>query len=178
MNVPARLHPYKVIAFREYEILVPFVCHRCGNCCRNYDPVIEMELLPEIARTLGEPINVIQERLRVQNHSHRTGRPTDCCFLHPGNSECIIHEVRPTDCRQFPPLAGVGAGSIDCPGYREYRSALNSFAGRSECVRQFRSAATRGRRQIPAHDRNDILRALTAAMVSDQYRQVFEEING
>ncbi|MFH1078663.1 MAG: YkgJ family cysteine cluster protein [Pseudomonadota bacterium] len=175
--MPAHLHKHKVIACLEYDILVPFVCHRCGNCCRNYDPIIEMELLPEIARTLGEPISAIQDRLRVQSLSHSIGSPTDCCFLHPRHSGCIIYEVRPTACRQFPPLAGVGAGAVDCPGYRDYRSVLNKFTNRRERVPERRFTAARGQRQIPPHARRNIRCALTAAGVSDGYRQVFEEMN-
>jgi Fe-S-cluster containining protein len=178
INMPARLHPHKVIACREYDILVPFVCHRCGNCCRNYDPIVELELLPEIARSLGESIDAVQDRLRVQSLSHSADRPTDCCFLHPRHSGCIIYEIRPTACRQFPPLTGDGAGVVDCPGYREYRRVLNEFTGHRESIRQGRSAAARGRKQIPPDARSDIRHTLTAAMVSDQYRQVFEEMNG
>ena len=178
MNMSAPIHPYKLIACREYDILVPFVCHRCGNCCRSYDPIVELELLPEIAWTLGEPIDAIQDRLRVQGLSHSAGRPTDCCFLHPRHSGCIIYEVRPTACRQFPPLTGDGAGAVDCPGYREYKSALNELTGRHERVPQGRFAAARGRRQIPPHAHRDIRRTLKAAMVSNRYRQVFTEMNG
>ncbi len=178
MNRSAHLYPHKVIACREYDILVPFVCHRCGNCCRKYEPIIELELLPEIARALGEPIDAIQERLRMQGLSHNAGRPTDCCFLDSRHSVCVIYEVRPTDCRQFPPLTGVGAGAVDCAGYREYGSVLNAVTGNRESARQCRSAATRGRRQIPSHARRDIRRALTTAMVSDGYRRVFTEMNG
>lgn len=178
MNRPAPAHPHKVITCREYDIYVPFVCHRCGNCCRKYEPIIELELLPEIARCLEEPINVIQNRLLNDRISHNAGRPTDCCFLDTRHSVCMIYEVRPTDCRQFPPMTGVSAGAVDCPGHREYGSVLNAFTGSRESVRQGRSAAARERRQIPSHARRDIRRTLTAAKVSDGYRRVFTEMNG
>ena len=178
MDVTAPAHPHKVIACREYDILVPFVCHRCGNCCRKYEPVIELELLPEIARSLGEPIDVVQNRLGADGLSHSAGHPTDCCFLHPRHSGCIIYEVRPTACRQFPPLTGVGAGAVDCPGYREYRRVLNEFTGSAEHLRRGRSAAARGRRQIPPDALRDILHTLINAKASGPYRQVFEEMNG
>jgi len=178
MNMPAHLHPHKVIDCREYDILVPFVCRRCGNCCRHYDPIVELELLPEIARTLGEPIDAIQDRLRVQGLSHSAGRPTDCCFLHPRHSGCIIYEVRPTACRQFPPLTGGGAGVVDCPGYREYGIVLSAFAGCLKDVPRDPATAARGRRQIPPHARRDVLHTLTNANPSEQYLKVFEEMNG
>ncbi len=177
MNRSAPAHPHKVIACREYDVIVPFVCHRCGNCCRKYEPIVELELLPEIARCLGEPIDVIQNRLGVDSLSHSAGRPTDCCFLHPRHSGCIIHEVRPTACRQFPPLDGVGAGAVDCPGYREYRSVLNEFTARLKEFPSNPAKAACGRRPIPPGTREDVLHALAAAQVSDPYRQVFEALN-
>ena len=177
MNRSAPAHPHKIIACREYDVLVPFVCHRCGNCCRKYEPIVELELLPEIARCLGEPIEVIQNRLGADSLSHSAGRPMDCCFLDPLHLRCIIYEIRPTSCRQFPPLTGVGAGAVDCPGYREYSSVLNEFTGSPEHLRRGRSAAARGRRPIPPDTREDVLHTLAAAQVSDPYRQVFEALN-
>jgi Fe-S-cluster containining protein len=178
MNRSASAYPHKVIACREYDILVPFVCHHCGNCCRKYEPIVELELLPEIARSLGEPIAVIQNRLGADGLSHSAGHPTDCCFLDPLHLRCIIYEIRPTSCRQFPPLDGVGAGGVDCPGYREHRSVLSEFAGRLNDVPRGPDTAIRGQRQIPLDARRDILHTLTAAMVSDGYRKVFEALNG
>jgi Fe-S-cluster containining protein len=178
MSRSAPAHPHKVVACREYDILVPFVCHRCGNCCRKYEPIVELELLPEIARALGKPIEVIQNRLGADGLSHSAGHPTDCCFLDPRHSGCIIYEVRPTACRQFPPLIGVGAGAVDCPGYREYSSVLNEFTGSPEHLRQGRSAAARGQRKIPTHARRDIRHTLSAAMISTRYRRVFTKMNG
>jgi Fe-S-cluster containining protein len=167
MNRSAPAHPHKVIACREYDILVPFVCHRCGNCCRKYEPIVELELLPEI-----------QNRLGADGFSHSAGHPTDCCFLDPLHLRCIIYEIRSTSCRQFPPLDGVGAGAVDCPGYREYRSVLSEFTGSPEHLRQGRSAAARGQRQIPPDAHRSVLHTLSETRVSSGYREVFEEMNG
>lgn len=177
MNRPAPAHPHKVIACREYDILVPFVCHRCGNCCRKYEPTVEFELLPEIAQCLREPIDVIQNRLRADSLSHSAGRPTDCCFLDPLHSECFIYAVRPTDCRRFPPLTGVGAGAVDCPGYREYGSVLSVFTAYLEEAPRGPAPAARGRRPILPDAREDVLHTLSAAQISDGYREVFTQRN-
>ncbi|MBA4397444.1 MAG: hypothetical protein C0394_08695 [Syntrophus sp. (in: bacteria)] len=177
MNRPAPAHPHKVIACREYDILVPFVCHRCGACCRKYEPVVEFELLPEIARGLGASIDVIQDRLLNDRLSHSAGRPTDCCFLDPLHARCFIYAVRPTECRQFPPLTGVGAGVVDCPGYREYRSVLDEFTACMEEAPRGPAPAARGRRPILPDACRDVLHTLTAAQISDGYREVFTQIN-
>jgi hypothetical protein len=47
----------RVIEFSEYDVVVPFVCHRCGNCCRNF--------YPGIAGLIGRPIHEIQARRRL-----------------------------------------------------------------------------------------------------------------
>jgi Fe-S-cluster containining protein len=178
MTRPTHHSPYRVIACAGCELLVPFVCRRCGRCCRNYDPIVELELLPEIARHMGEPISVIQDRLGANSLAHSGGRPTDCCFLHPRQPECLIYEIRPTACRQFPPLSGGGAGAVDCPGYREYSRVLNAFTGLKPGIRQGPSAAPCGRIPLPGHVRGEALRILTAAGVSDEYHRVFEALNG
>jgi Fe-S-cluster containining protein len=177
MNKPAHSTPHKFIAFLEYDILVPFVCHCCGCCCRKYEPIVELALLPEIARILGETIDVVQNRLKADSLSHRAGRPTDCCFLHTAHSGCIIYAVRPTACRQFPPLDGVGAGNIDCPGYREFETVRIAFVNRAGCVSVGRPTIARRRRQVPAYARPDVLHTLSDANVSDGYRDVFKEMN-
>ena len=176
MNRSARAHPHKVIACREYDILVPFVCHRCGTCCRKYEPSIDFEMLPEIAQCLGEPIDVIQNRLGDNSRSHRAGHQTDCCFLDPRHLRCLIHEVRPTACRQFPALDG--AGPVDCPGYREYKSVLNEFTTRLKEVPCNPARSSRGRRPLPPDACEDAHQTLAAARASDPYRQVFEALNG
>jgi hypothetical protein len=38
----------RVVEFSEYDVVVPFVCLRCGNFCRNFYPGIGMDMLPEI----------------------------------------------------------------------------------------------------------------------------------
>lgn len=179
MNGPVNRHPHKVIGCREYDVLIPFVCHQCGNCCRKYEPTIEPELLPEIAYCLGEAIAAIEKRLRDNSLSHRDGRPTDCCFLDPLHLRCSIYSVRPTSCRQFPALHGDdSAGAVDCPGYREYRRVLNAFIGYlDEAPRGAVTAARRRRRITPPDARGDMQHTLTNAQVSGKYRQVFEEMN-
>lgn len=178
VSVSARMHPFKVVACREYDIIVPFFCHRCGNCCRNYEPVIEFELLPEIAHATGGTIDAIQNRLRADSLSHSAGQPRDCCFLDPLQLRCIIYEIRPTACRQFPALGGFGVGAVDCPGYREHRSVLDEFTARLKEIPGGPAGSARGRRPIPPDAREDVLHILSAARVSDGYRRVFETLNG
>jgi Fe-S-cluster containining protein len=171
-------YPHRAVPCGEFDILVPFVCRRCGNCCRNYDPIIELELLPEIARRLEETIDVVQRRLNADTLAHIDGRPTDCRFLHPARSECIIYEIRPAACRHFPPMAGGGAGAVDCPGYREYSTVLNAFAGLATRIRQGRFTAAGRRPPIPEHARRDIRQILNGATASEGYRRIFMAVNG
>jgi Fe-S-cluster containining protein len=177
MNKPVQNFPHRAISFGDYDILVPFVCRRCGNCCRNYDPIVELEMLPEIALCLGEPIAAIQRRLGANSLAHDAGQPTDCCFLHPRHSGCIIYEIRPTSCRQFPPLTGVGAGDVDCPGYREYSRVRNEFTAHLQKTHRGPAPAARVRRPIPPDARKVLLHRLAETGVSDGYRKVFEALN-
>ena len=96
----------RVIEFSEYDVVVAFVCHRCGNCCWNF--------YPGIAGLIGRPIHEIQSRLGEDCDAHNAGKPKDCFFLEPGTTRCLIHEIRPDGCRLFPSLTKTGLGQVDC----------------------------------------------------------------
>jgi Fe-S-cluster containining protein len=155
----------RVIACSEYDIVVPFVCHRCGNCCRNYYPAVEVNTLPEIAGILNRTIHEIQDRLNEDCDAHNSGRPVDCFFLEPGGSRCHIHEVKPDGCRWFPSLTQAGPDNVDCPGYREFNDAVKALCRREIPAKKFR--------RIPDSEWQGALKKLEAAAVSERFIRQF-----
>ncbi len=168
----------RVIEFSEYDVVVPFVCHRCGNCCREFYPGIEMEMLPEIAGLVGKPIHEIQARLSDDCDAHNAGRPRDCFFLDPGSNLCLIHGIRPDSCRLFPSLTKTGLGKVDCPGYREFENAVRALTGHENDAAAREATHLREPRPVPEGQWEPALKKLQAAKSSELLVQEFVTRNG
>ncbi len=88
-----------------------FECRQCGGCCsgpgEGYIWVTRHEI-ELIADFLKMPVNELRRRylrrvgLRTSIIEHRQTR--DCIFLHKseGGKNCMIYEVRPSQCRNWP----------------------------------------------------------------------------
>jgi Fe-S-cluster containining protein len=168
----------RVVEFSEYDIVVPFVCHWCGNCCRDFYPGIEVDMLPEIAGLTGRPIHEIQARLSEDCDAHNAGRPTDCFFLEPGTSRCLIHEIRPDGCRLFPTLTKTGLGKVDCPGCREFEKALRVLSGHENNAAAHKATHLKKPRPIPEAQWEPTLKKLAAAKSSRLLIQELVARNG
>jgi Fe-S-cluster containining protein len=168
----------KVIEFSHYDVVVPFVCHRCGKCCRNYYPGIEMVMLPEIANIINKPIYELQARLSEDCDGHSAGRPADCLFLEPGTSRCLIHEIRPDGCRLFPALTKTGLGKVVCPGYREFDNAVKALSGCENGTAARRATHLKETRPVPEGEWEHTLKKLEEAKASALLVQEFAARNG
>ena len=106
-------------------VFIPFICKRCGRCCREIS-VNPGYLNPfEIASLLALPVREVVERyLGEVTHLDGEGvkwRPTKpvkpCSFLE--GSRCIIYPVRPGPCRSYPLFTDFGGCGVGCPGKAE-----------------------------------------------------------
>ena len=80
-----------------YDFTVDGKCSNCGNCCSNYLPVSEQEVV-QIRHYIKK--NGIKE----QKHFVPTAQePVDwtCPFRDNKNKRCVIYHVRPYICRDF-----------------------------------------------------------------------------
>ena len=157
----------KVIEFSHYDVVVPFVCHRCGNCCRNYYPGIEMDMLPEIAYIINKPIHEIQAELGRRCDAHNAGKPMDCLFLAPEGDGCMIHAVRPDCCCMFPSLTETGIGNVDCLGYRQFDNAVKALSGHQKAAAGRKTIRLKKPGSIPEGDWERTLKTLEAAKASE-----------
>ncbi len=110
-------------------VRIPFVCQRCGKCCRILskivlDPVekkIYMENLEEIAEHVN--LEELVERLcREVDVKHPVKLP--CPFFK--DNSCTIHPIRPRSCRIFPLGEGLDQG-IGCPGLKRLMAFVEAF---------------------------------------------------
>jgi Fe-S-cluster containining protein len=168
----------RVIGFPDYDIEIPFVCHRCGNCCRNYFPSVDIGSLPEIARILNSPIHEIQDGLSEDCAAHNAGKPSDCRFLAPEGNRCLIHEVRPDGCRWFPSFGKAGLDNVDCPGYREFIAVFNEFCRTRKSAGAGRAGSPGKAGRIPGPEWQNMLNRLATMQVSERFVRRFVLQNG
>lgn len=170
-------NPYIVIECLEYDVVVPFVCYKCGNCCRKYYAAIDFELLPEIERIINKPIDAIQAQLSDDCEAYNSGMPTDCCFLEPISNECLIYTIRPEPCRSFPLLTDFGAVGVDCIGHKEYTNIVEKLVKYGKAAKVIKPAYSKKVRSIPNREWQNILRKLEKAKASKIFIQTFFTMN-
>lgn len=108
-------------------VFVPFVCHRCGKCCRELS-VSEFDPF-EIAAFLGVSLHEVEKYFR-----ERKAKP--CPFL--SGNKCTIYPVRPYPCRVYPIGTDFGDCGIGCPGLLEVRRAVKKLdQGIPYCTRSY-----------------------------------------
>jgi Fe-S-cluster containining protein len=166
----------RVIEFPAYDAVVPFVCHRCGNCCRGFYPAIDMDILPESAAATGMSIAEIQTELARRCVAHNADRPMDCLFLAPGGDGCLIDAVRPDCCQMFPALTETGRGKVDCPGHKEFHRVVKGFPQAKE-ARVRKATHLRQPRRIPENKWAETLLVLKKAGASDMLVGQFVLVN-
>jgi len=101
------------------DIVVPFICRKCGTCCMTYIPRMPAEDLVTVSRYLKwSPEDLISRHTEVYLKRLR-GKPETCIFL---NDEklCRIykHPLRPDVCRLYP--FSFGGTDADCSAYCEH----------------------------------------------------------
>jgi Fe-S-cluster containining protein len=168
-------YPSVVIEFGEFDLIVPLICRRCGNCCRSYYVPIDIESLPEIAEIMGEPIYSIQDRLNECLERYRKGSPGDCCFL--AESSCRIHTVKPEACRQFPSFTDAAAGSVDCPAHKEHKIIERGLCSEYREFQIRLPSSLKKPRSAPQGEWGKIMDLLEKADASALFIQTFLNLN-
>ncbi|MBC8432542.1 MAG: YkgJ family cysteine cluster protein [Desulfobacterales bacterium] len=117
---------HRIIELRNYDFLLPFICYKCGSCCRKYTPQIYADNIPLISEFLD-----ISENELIKSHeaSYFSEPQNDCPFL-TENNLCSIYPFRPSNCRLYPLKTDLHAADVHCPGYSEIRCIWEEFAKR------------------------------------------------
>jgi len=77
-------------------------CLQCSQCCKNYSPRFKMPDIKRICKFLNiKESQFIQQYLRMDEEGDYVVKSAPCAFLQE-NNECLIYEVRPSDCARFP----------------------------------------------------------------------------
>ena len=84
------------------EVFAKTDCLSCANCCKTTGPLFEKKDIERIAKYLRmKPAQFETQYLRVDEEKDWVLQSLPCAFLSEDNS-CIIYDVRPKACREFP----------------------------------------------------------------------------
>ncbi len=84
------------------EVFAETNCLDCANCCKTTGPLFERKDIDRIAKYLRlKPAEFERKYLRVDEDNDWVLQSLPCSFLAADNS-CIIYDVRPKACREFP----------------------------------------------------------------------------
>jgi Fe-S-cluster containining protein len=79
-------------------------CLTCANCCKTTSPIVTEKDIERIAKFLRiKPQQFIHQYLQKDTDGLWMMQQTPCVFLDADNY-CLIYEVRPKACREYPHL--------------------------------------------------------------------------
>ena len=87
------------------EVSARIDCTKCGNCCREMQPVLTATDIRRLARKMKRPIKTFVSRYLKKAPDGQAGlifKARPCPFLR--QRHCTVYEVRPRDCRSYPHL--------------------------------------------------------------------------
>ena len=77
-------------------------CLDCANCCKTTGPLFTNKDIERISKHLKlKPQQFIEQYLRIDEDKDYVLQQVPCVFLAADNY-CLIYEVRPKACREFP----------------------------------------------------------------------------
>ncbi len=167
---------FGIIEFRNYHVLVPFICHTCGACCLNFAPQVPADDLPKIARYLNKPQEEIKKQ-HVECYRKRfTDTPVNCIFLDKKN-QCMIYPLRPEPCRLYP-FTILGAADVNCLGHKEFHRIVDALFARRTYAAMWYPEVYRGNiRAVPAREWPILWRKFVKAKPSKPMVREFFKIN-
>jgi len=121
---------YKIIRLNKYDVIVPFICHKCGRCCYNYVPALRADNLEKIAQYLNKPEEEIKFRLKECHEKIWNNKLPDKCLFLDEENQCSIYPLRPEPCRLYPLDTDFGKADVNCPGHKEFYRIVDVFFSR------------------------------------------------
>ena len=78
-------------------------CLSCANCCKTTGPLFTEKDKERIAKYLRMKISDFESKyLRVDEDNDWVLQRTPCHFLDESDNKCLIYDVRPKACREYP----------------------------------------------------------------------------
>ncbi len=84
------------------EVFKKIDCLSCANCCTSIPPIVNKTDASRIAKKLGmKPVEFENEYLTIDDDGDTVMNTSPCPFLQ-GDNTCLVYDIRPKACRQFP----------------------------------------------------------------------------
>ncbi|MDO4224319.1 MAG: YkgJ family cysteine cluster protein [Bergeyella zoohelcum] len=84
------------------EVFSKIDCLKCANCCKTTGPLYTEKDIERIAKHLRmKPADFEAKFLQVDEDNDKVLQSLPCYFLAEDNT-CLIYEVRPKACREYP----------------------------------------------------------------------------
>jgi len=88
----------------HHKVFEKIDCLTCANCCKTTSPIVTEKDIERIAKFLKlKPQAFIEKYLKKDTDGLWMMQQTPCVFLDDDNY-CLIYEVRPKACREYPHL--------------------------------------------------------------------------
>jgi Fe-S-cluster containining protein len=161
------------------DIVVPFICRKCGTCCMTYIPRIPADDLLTISQYLKWPPEDLISRHADAYLKRLRGKPEPCIFLDERRL-CRIynHPLRPDVCRLYP--FSFGGTDADCAAYHEHTHIIDIFLMNEKSFEIYDASFCPNRdvRLIPDSKWSGICRKLRQLNVSREMVRTFLILNG
>ena len=107
----------------DATIETPFKCHQCATCCR-IPGLVHLHEDEEAAMAIHLLLDVLEftEKFTVLASDRRglvlKDKPDGSCILLDAQGRCLVHDVKPRQCREFPFSWQNADSATLCPGLK------------------------------------------------------------
>lgn len=100
-RVPKRLDPImQKLHEKEFQNTD---CLSCGNCCKTSSPIFTEKDIQRISKHLRIKEHLfIQQYLKRDSDDFNVLKTAPCTFLDTADNTCLIYDVRPKACKDYP----------------------------------------------------------------------------
>ncbi|SFC51556.1 hypothetical protein SAMN05421780_10686 [Flexibacter flexilis DSM 6793] len=92
----------KLVVKLNDEVFEKVDCLQCANCCKTLSPIVKTPDIERISSHLKMRQSVfIDKYMKIDEDGDYVFNSTPCPFLDAENY-CLIYDVRPRDCRDYP----------------------------------------------------------------------------
>jgi len=84
------------------EVFSEIDCLACANCCISIPPIVTKTDASRIARKFRMKPSAFEQQYLLEDEDGDTVMNASPCPFLLANNECLIYDIRPRACRQFP----------------------------------------------------------------------------
>ena len=85
------------------EVFACTDCLKCANCCKTTGPLLTEKDIERLAkRERLKAAQFIEQYLRIDEDGDYVFKTMPCPFLNIEDNTCLVYDIRPKACREFP----------------------------------------------------------------------------